>query len=477
MINRTPIYSALVEYVKKDYIRLHMPGHIGQADNIVNELQEVASIDVTEVPGIDDLHLPVNEILEAQELLAKAFKADKSMFLVNGATSGIHALFLAQAKEGKKVLIPRNAHRSFYGGLVLSGLLPKYLPCEVEPNTGIALSLTPEAVNLAIQEDDDIKGVFLVSPSYYGTTLKLQEIAEVCHENNLPLFIDEAHGSHFPFHENYPTPALWQGADAVVNGLHKTLPVLNQGACLHIASSYQNEEQLKAAVSLITTTSPSFPILASMDLARAIMQEKGHDLLENAINLSREYKNKINTIKGLQVLSEELKYISGVLEIDPLKVLISVNNLSINGYEVASILHKNYNIQVELAEESIILAMFSMFHTRDDWEKFYYALKHIAIKYRTNTPRSSKGIIPPHPTLLLSPRHAYFSKKRTIQLEQSVGLVSGEIVAAYPPGIPCILPGELITKEVIEYLLYLRANNIRVQGPKDNRLLYIDIIE
>lgn len=477
MINRTPIYSALVEYVKKDYIRLHMPGHIGQADNLVNELKDIANIDVTEVPGIDDLHLPVNEILEAKELLAKAFKASKSMFLVNGATSGIHALFLAEAKEGKKVLIPRNAHRSFYGGLVLSGLLPKYLPCEVEPNRGIALSLIPQTVSSAIQEDDDIIAVFLTSPSYYGTTIKVREIAEVCHGSSLPLFIDEAHGSHFPFHDDYPTPALWQGADAVVNGLHKTLPVLNQGACLHMASSYQREEELRAALSLITTTSPSFPILASMDLARAMMQEEGYYLLEKALNLSHEYKNKINTIEGLQVLSEELKYIDGVSEIDPLKVLVSVNNLSINGYEVANILYKNYNIQLELSEESVILAMFSMFHTRDDWERFYYALKQIAIKYRTDTPRSSIGTIPPHPTLLLSPRQAYFSKKRTIQLEDSVGLVSGEMIAAYPPGIPCILPGELITQEVMEYLLYLRANNIRVQGPRDNQLLNIDVIE
>ncbi|NLB88275.1 MAG: aminotransferase class I/II-fold pyridoxal phosphate-dependent enzyme, partial [Syntrophomonadaceae bacterium] len=175
MINRTPIYRALLEYAQKDYMRLHMPGHIGQADYLVKELQQVALIDVTEVPGIDDLHLPVSEILEGEKLLAEAFKADKSMFLVNGATSGIHALFLALAKEGKKVIIPRNAHRSFYGGLVLSGLWPEYVPCEVEPDTGIALSVTPHSVTSALQEKDEIIGVFLTSPSFYGTTLKIQE--------------------------------------------------------------------------------------------------------------------------------------------------------------------------------------------------------------------------------------------------------------------------------------------------------------
>lgn len=477
MANRTPIYSALIKYAKKDYIRLHMPGHIGQADNLVKELQQVAVIDVTEVPGIDDLHLPVSHILEAEKLLAEAFKADKSMFLVNGATSGIQALFLALGEEGKKVLIPRNAHRSFYGGLVLSGLMPEYLPCEIEPDTGIALSVAPQTAASAIKEKEDIIGIFLTSPSFYGTTLKIKEIAAVCKENNLPLFIDEAHGSHFPFHEAYPVPALWQGADAVVNGLHKTWPVLNQGAALHIASSYENEKQLRAALSLVTTTSPSFPILASMDLARALMQQEGRSLLDQALGLSNEYKKKINEVKGLKVLAEELKYIDGVAEIDPLKVLISVKGLSINGYEVASILHKNYNIQIELSEESVILAMFSMFHTRDDWEKFYRALADIAVKYRADVPKGSKGIVPPRPTVIFSPRQAYFSKKRTVPLEESAGLVSGEMVAAYPPGIPCILPGELITKEVIEYLEFLRTSHIRIQGPKDKELVYIDIIE
>ncbi|HZK43105.1 MAG TPA: aminotransferase class I/II-fold pyridoxal phosphate-dependent enzyme [Syntrophomonadaceae bacterium] len=473
---KTPIYTALLAYVEENNIRLHMPGHIGNPNNIVEELQMVAKIDITEVPGIDDLHSPAGAIKEAEILLAEAYKANSSMILVNGASSGIHAILLAVAEAGKKVLIPRNAHRSFYGGLVLSGLWPDYLPSEVEANTGIILSVTPDTVKAAIKQRDDIKGVFVTSPSYYGTTLEIQQMAAECHKHDIPLFIDEAHGSHFAFHESYPAPALWQGADAVVNGLHKTLPVLNQGACLHMASR-MDENRVKAAMSLITTTSPSFPLLASIDLARALMQKSGQNLLENALHLSNECKNNISTIKGVRILSEELKDINGVFEIDPLKILVNVNDLSINGYEVASILHREYNIQIELQEESVILAMFSMFHELKDWEHFYYALEQIALRYNKGRPKMNRGVIPPLPSVVISPRQAYFSEKRMVKLEESLGLIAGEVVAAYPPGIPCLLPGELITGEIIDYLLYLRSNNIRIQGPRDQKLLTIDIIE
>ncbi len=475
MYNKAPIYASLVAYAADNNLRLHMPGHIGEPGYLVKELQEIAKLDLTEVADIDDLHLPVGAIKEAQSLLAQAFKAKESLFLVNGATSGVHALLLSLANKGKKVVIPRNAHRSFYGGLVLSGLWPEYLSLAMEPNTGIALGITPQAVKSVLESGNDIGGVFLTSPTYYGTTLDIGSIADDCRLYNIPLFIDEAHGSHFPFHPAYPTPALWQGADAVVNGLHKSWPVLNQGACLHLAAACKGDQEIKTAVSLITTTSPSFPLLASIDLARALMEEMGTDLLEKSLQLSREFKNKINTIKGLSSLSEEFKDVIGVYEIDPLKVLVRVQGLSINGYELANILRREYKIQVELQEEAIILAMFSMFHRRSHWEKFYYALEQIARRYNIDSLKQNVTVIPPAPQVILTPRQAYYSQKRTVKLEESAGLISGEIVAAYPPGIPGLLPGELITAEIIDYLLYLRANKVRIQGPRDSQLLSIDV--
>lgn len=476
---KTPIYSSLINYVLENNIRLHMPGHIGKSDNLIKELQLVAKLDVTEIPGIDDFHLPVGAIKEAFTLLARAYNAKESIFLVNGATSGVQAIFLALAKEGKKILIPRNAHRSFYGGLVLSGLWPVYVESEVVPSLGLTTGVAVPKVAEALEETPDIIGVFFTSPSYYGTTINISQIATLCREYNLPLLIDEAHGSHFPFHPLYPTPALKAGADVAVNGLHKSLPVLNQGACLHIADTCTFNKELQAAVSLITTTSPSFPILASIDIARTLMEEEGERLLEDALNLSKEYKNKINAIKGLNCLSAEFKDNIEFYELDPLKVTVIVNQLSIDGYEVAKILQKKYNIQVELAQESIILAMFSIFHTRDDWNNFYLALKDIANKYYINqiTKNNKLEFTLPLSKVVISPRQAFFSKKRSVKLEESSGLIAGEMVALYPPGIPALLPGELITAELLDYLYYIRANKRRVQGPKDKDLFYIDIIE
>lgn len=471
-----PIYESLIAYAQENNLRLHMPGHGGQAFSLPREWREIADFDVTEVAGIDDLHLPVGAIDEAQKLWAEAIKAKSSLFLVNGASSGVQALFLSLATKGKKVIIPRNAHRSFFAGLVLSGLDPVYIDLILEPATGIALGVTTEALKLALETNDDMAGVILTSPSYYGTTIDIIAMAELCKEYDIPLYIDEAHGSHFPFHDAYPTPALWQGAAAVVNGLHKSLPVFNQGASLNIAATCENEGALGQAASLITTTSPSFPLLASIDLARALMVESGYNLLEKALHLAQEFKSKINGIKGLRSLEAELKEINGVKAIDPLKVLISVAGLNINGYELADILRRDFNIQVELAEERLILAMFSIFHKGADWEKLYYALQEIAIRYNGNIVKDKKAIIPPPPQIILAPRSAYFSKKQTVRIEDSVGRLAGEMVAAYPPGIPCLLPGELITPAILDYLLYLRDSNIRIQGVKDNNLRSIEVI-
>ncbi|HEX3011768.1 MAG TPA: aminotransferase class I/II-fold pyridoxal phosphate-dependent enzyme, partial [Syntrophomonadaceae bacterium] len=277
--NATPIYNRLKQYAADNILRLHMPGHIGRALS-VQELKDIASIDVTEVPGLDDLHVPRDIIEQSRGLLARAFGAGESYFLVNGATSGIQTLFLALTAEGEKVLVPRNAHRSFFGGMVLSGAMPVYLPVQTMDEPGIALAVTYNDVKNLL--DQSSKAVFLVSPSYYGTTCDLERIAGLVHASGKLLLVDEAHGAHFGFSPDLPPTALQCGADAVVNGLHKTLPVLNQGAGLHLASSLKGNQAIRNACSLLTTTSPSYPIMASIELGRALMEEKGEYLLSQA---------------------------------------------------------------------------------------------------------------------------------------------------------------------------------------------------
>lgn len=456
-----------------------MPGHIGGQGITADEIQAVAQIDLTEVPGTDDLHLPVDVIAQAKVLMAEAFAASESLFLVNGATSGIHALFMTVAAPGKKVLIPRNAHRSFFGGLVLSGAIPVYIPCQIEENLGIAVSVNSSDLADLLVTNQDAAAVFLTSPSYYGTTCDINELSSVCKAAEKLLLVDEAHGAHFYFHSGYPQGALQGGADVVVHGFHKTLPVLNQGGCLHTRKGFNFREQLFSSYSLLTSTSPSYPILASIDLARQFMVNQGEIFLDKALSLSRIYKDKINAIKGLKCyLEQDLRKIPGVYEVDPLKVLVGTQGLAIDGFGTASLLRREYGIQVEIEDSQYILAMFSMFHNENDWNMFYQAMQQIAARYRGKKKAAIAVEKPPYPEVGLSPREAFFnSGKKRVRIEEAAGLVSGEMIAAYPPGIPCLLPGELISFQIIDYLMYLKKTGVRIQGAEDPGLNRIVVCE
>jgi arginine decarboxylase len=477
MTEQTPLYTALKKYMEQAGLRLHMPGHAGKNWASGLEVAALAGLDVTEIPGMDDLHLPQGIIASAQQLLARACGAEISLMLVNGASAGIQALLLCGGDQ-ERVMIPRNAHRSFYGGLVLSGAMPIYIPCEMEPELGIALAVRREAVEDIMAGHLDVGTVFVTSPSYYGSCSDIAGIAAVLGRTGLPLLVDEAHGAHFPFHPAYPSPALQQGAAAVVSGLHKTWPVLTQGACLHLGPGFERHQCLRAAYDLLTTTSPSYPLMASIDLARAYMEREGRARLEQGLDLAREFKPRFNEIPGLRCYGDELLKIPGVIDVDPLKVLISLPGLSLSGYQLDLLLGQKYNIQVEMAADNYILAMFSLLHQRDDWQRFYLALQEIACLHKAAGEKRTELVVPPPVGMIeLSPRQAFFAAKRRVALADCRGQVAGEMVAAYPPGIPCLLPGERITEQVWDYLHYLQRTGARIQGPIEADLEHLIIID
>lgn len=474
MYHNTPIYTALQQYAQNSNVRLHMPGHLGRGMTAM-ELQDVARIDVTEVPGLDDLHLPREIIEQSRILLARAFGAEESFFLVNGATSGIHALFLALTSEGEKVLVPRNAHRSFYGGMVLSGAVPVYIPVQTMDEPGVALAVTCADVMKLLEQSQKV--VFLVSPSYYGTTCDLEQISSQVHASGRLLLVDEAHGAHFRFSQRLPSTALQCGADAVVNGLHKTLPVLNQGACLHLGLSLCGDRGISNACSLLTTTSPSYPILASIELARALMEENGESMLAQALDHAAQFRQKARGLRGLKCYYEETQQIPGVKALDGLKILIGVGKTELTGYELAEQLREEYKIQVEIADSRYILAMFSLFHKKEDWDYFYQALLQISKTITMSDKEPTAVVLPPYPRVVLSPRQAFMAAVKILPLKDCRGKIAGEMVAAYPPGIPCLLPGEMITETVQNYLEYLQKTGARLQGPQDSSLQHLSILD
>ena len=473
----TPIYSALTKYISENPLRLHMPGHAGIAEALPLTWGKLAFFDVTEIPGLDDLHLPTDVIDQARQLLAEAFGAEESFFLVNGATSGIQALFLSLPANAR-VLIPRHAHRSFFGGMVLSGAEPVYLPPEVDEETGLSLATSLEAVENALQSNEAVAAVFLTSPTYYGTASNIEGIATAAHRRGIPLYVDEAHGSHYGFHPDYPIAALQAGADAVVHGLHKTLPVFNQGGALHLGHNFGPTDQITRAYSLLTTTSPSYPLLASMDLARHLMQQEGFDHLEEARQLANEYSEKINQLPGLQCWGTRLSA-PGVTAIDPLKILVLTDARKMTGFEIGRRLRQQHHIRVEIEADHHILAMMSMFHRRSDWERFYRALQTITKELgdRKANNRNIKPVVPPAPVVIKSPREAFYSQHKRVALSEARNRVSAEMVAVYPPGIPGLLPGEMITGEIWDYLNYVRQAGFRVQGPLDSHLETIAVLD
>lgn len=476
MSGHTPIYTALKVYMQEQGLRLHMPGHIGGKGIMPPELENLQGLDVTEIEGLDDLHLPQGVIAASRKKLAQACGAAESFFLVNGATSGIHALFMNFA-DNDSVIIPRNAHRSFYGGMVLSGVKPVYAPCIVQPELGITLGVQAELLEKIIAVQDDVKGVFVTSPSYYGTCCDIAGIAAVVNKWGNILIVDEAHGAHFPFHPLYPQSALQDGAHAAVNGLHKTWPVLTQGACLHVSKEFSNHRRLHEAYNILTTTSPSYLLLASMDLARDFMETSGQVYLERSIEYSCEFKDRLKTIKGIRCYDGELLDIPGVKALDPLKILIGVQGLSLDGYQVAHILRTEYHIQVEMAEPNFILAMFSLLHDQVDWEKFYIALKDVASRYPNSGVKASTIFLPPSAPMVYTPRQAFLSTAESVKLIEAKGRLAGEMVAPYPPGIPCLLPGELINDEIWEYLNYLKTIGASLQGPEEPELKHIKVLK
>lgn len=490
---RTPIYTSIVNRTEKAGLRLHMPGHAGLLGNISTKLGSWAGLDLTELPELDDFHEPQGVIDQAQRLMARACGAQQSLFLVNGCTAGIHALLMSGV-EGERVVIPRNSHRSFFGGLVLAGSIPVWIPAEADPDLGIGLAVKTETIAEALLANEQVGAVWLTSPSYYGTCCDVAAVNRLLAERDIPLMVDEAHGAHFPFHPLYPRPALRDGAAAVVNGLHKTWPVLTQCACLNLGRPFQVNPgsdspdssgqlrsqrgvRLMSAYHMLTTTSPSYPLMASIDIARDFMEREGQRCLQRALELSAEYKTRLNRIKGVRCWGEEWTNLPGIIAVDPLKVVVAVDGLEVTGTQMGELLRSEYGIEVEIAQPRIIMAMFSLLHNRDDWERFYQAVAKIAICYPSAGKKQETNYLPPPWHMVLSPREAFLAPKNKVRLKGARNMIAGEMVAMYPPGIPCLLPGELISDDILEHLAYLKRMQVQVQGPVDPELESILIIE
>ena len=471
---KTPLFDAMVNLAESRKISFHTPGH-KSGKGISTRFRKfvgpkIFSIDLTTLDEVDSLHKPRGVIKEAQELAAKAYGADRSYFLVNGTTGGNQAMILAACNPGDRVLIARNAHKSVLAGLILSGAQPTFYSPPVDERLHIMLNVTFDETKAAIDAHPECKVLFLTSPNYYGICADLERIVPYAHEKGFTVLVDEAHGPHLKFHPDLPASALEAGADLCVQSTHKIIGGMTQASMLHARAARVNLTVLTNVLRFVQTTSPSYILMASLDLARMQMATEGEKLLDKAIRLAQDARARINKIPGLFCLGKDT--VAGTLfsqmgDLDVTKLTITVKDLGLSGYQVSQILNTKYHIQVEMADPFHILVIVSIGDRQDDLRRLVEALRDIAKDYASQAVPSalaSEALPVFAHEAVITPREAFFADQEYLPLDQSVGSVSSEIVTVYPPGIPVLVPGEIVTAEAVTYLKRMLTLGATVDG-------------
>ncbi|HLF85531.1 MAG TPA: aminotransferase class I/II-fold pyridoxal phosphate-dependent enzyme [Nitrospiria bacterium] len=477
---KTPLFDAMVGLAESRKVSFHTPGH-KSGKGISTRFRKfvgpkIFSIDLTTLDEVDSLQKPKGVIKEAQELAAKAYGADRSYFLVNGTSGGNHAMVMATCNPGDYVLVARNAHKSAIAGLILSGTRPLFFHPAIDENLKLTLNATFDSVKSAIDRHPEAKALFLTSPNYYGICLDLERIIPYAHEKGLTVLVDEAHGPHLKFHPDLPVSAMEAGADLCVQSTHKIIGGMTQASMLHAKGGRVEPITLTNVLRFVQTTSPSYILMASLDLARMQMATEGEKLLEKAIRLAEEARGKINRIPGLVCFGKDIvtnPLFSQMGGFDVTKLTISVKDLGVSGYRVSQILNSRYNIQVEMADPFHVLVIVSIGDRRDDLNQLVDALKETSKEFHgknNECPMENIGLPLFTNRAHISPREAFFSDHINILLKDAKEEISSEIVTVYPPGIPILVPGEVITDEVIEYLLMMLKLGAIVDGlDEENR--------
>ncbi len=478
---KAPLLEALVQYAQANTLRMHVPGHgggRGAPEDIMKIIGFGAfSIDVTELPGLDDLNNPAGVIDEAQKLAAQAFNAEKSFFLVNGTTQGLHALIIASGNPGAKIIVPRNIHRSVVGGMILGGIEPVFAVPSMVPKFNFPACVPADELAKKLQEHSEACAVLCIHPTYHGVVGDLRTIANLVHQQNKPLMVDEAHGSHFYFHKGFPVGALQAGADAVVQSMHKTGGSLTQSSMLHLKGTGFCSERVAEVIRLIQTSSPSYVLMASLDASRRRLAARGRDLLQQLIESVFYLRKGLMTLPAIELFGRQHLDGGGVFDYDPSRVVIRVSKMGITGYQAAEWLMQKHSIYVEMADYDNIVLIPGFGISIEECRQLIVAIKDLIDREGNGFSIERSLISAPAAKQVMGLRDAWYASSKKIRLEESVGCICAEWLAVYPPGVPAILPGEEISMEMVNYLIRARESGAGFQGPADPHLNTIKIID
>ncbi|MDQ0253871.1 arginine/lysine/ornithine decarboxylase [Evansella vedderi] len=481
----TPLFDGLLNHVNQKPIQFHIPGHKGGVgmDQDFREFigDNALSLDLINIEPLDDLHHPGGIINEAQSLAAEAFGADHTFFSVQGTSGAIMTMIMSVCGPGEKIIVPRNVHKSIMSAIVFSGATPIFIHPEIDETLGISHGITTEAVEKALEAHPDAKGLLVINPTYFGVAANLKAIVDLAHDKNIPVLVDEAHGVHIHFHEELPMSAMEAGADLAATSVHKLGGSLTQSSVLNVQGNLVSPRRIQSIISMLTTTSTSYLLLASLDTARRHLVMHGKEKLTQTIALAEDLRSKLNAIPGIFCPGKELLNDRAIYDMDPTKVIISVKNLGLTGHDVELWLRNNYRIEVELSDLYNILCIITFGDTEEKTNLLIDALTRLSMEQQSiiEEEREEKVnvYVPNIPTLSLSPRDAFYAETEVIPLDMSAGRIIAEFVMVYPPGIPILIPGEIIDEDNLEYIAKNIEVGLPVQGPEDPTLNTIRVIQ
>ena len=478
MKNRAPIYEALVAHQARRVVPFDVPGHKGgrgtpQLTAFLG--QACLKADVNSMKPLDNLCHPVGVIREAEELAAEAFGAAHAFFMVGGTSSAVQAMVLSCCKAGEEIILPRNVHRSVINALVLCGAVPVYVTPGLSRDLGISLGMRLADVKAAMEAHPNARAILVNNPTYYGVCSDLAGIVTMAHQRGMRVLADEAHGTHFYFGKRLPRAAMAAGADMAAVSMHKTGGSLTQSSFL-LCGKGVNADYVRQIINLTQTTSGSYLLLASLDLARLNLQENGAAIFAKTLELAEYARGEINRIGGFYAFGKELTNGDDFFDFDATKLSVHTLELGLAGIEVYDLLRDEYGIQIEFGDLGNFLAVISAGDRAFEIERLVAALGEIKRLYA----RDKTGMLEHEyivPQVVLPPQQAFYAPKRSLPLAQSVGYVSGEFVMCYPPGIPILAPGERVTDEIVAYIRYAREKGCSLTGTEDLTVSSLQIIE
>ncbi len=476
--SRAPILEALEEMKRNRLVPFDVPGHKhgkGNPDLTCFLGEQCLAVDVNSMKMLDNLCHPVSVIKEAEELAAEAFGAANVYFMVGGTTSAVQSMVLSVCKRGDKIILPRNVHRSVINIMILCGAVPVYVNPDMEHRLGIALGMKLSEVEKAVAENPDAKAILVNNPTYYGICSNLKGITELAHAHGMKMLVDEAHGTHFYFDKQLPVTAMQAGADMAAVSMHKSGGSLTQSSFLLIGPN-MNEGYVRQIINISQTTSGSYLLMSSLDISRRNLALHGQEIFDKVRQMVEYARGEINQIGDYYAYSKELVNGDSVYDFDVTKLSINTFPVGLAGIEVYDLLRDEYDIQTEFGDLGNVLAYVSIGDRPRDIERLVSALAEIRRLYKRDRSNlmTAEYI---NPSVIFSPQDAFYSDKQSLPLKECENRVCAEFVMCYPPGIPILAPGELITRDILDYIMYAKEKGCSMTGPEDMEITRLNVMK